>query len=188
MNLKKFYRILMDPQETAAWYLGGLASEAEDDIDPRIFTEGKFYPSASSYKLEATRVGKELDFNFSSFDMIVVTRLVSDILRSLCEEDVQLIPVEIIGKIDAFYILNICKRIKCFDRSKSIFTDWHHDDGREDKIGHLRMVIELKIDPTKVDEVHIFRVHEWPVAVIVSEQVKNLFSSWGVRGVVYEQV
>lgn len=188
MKSKKFYQILMNPQETAAWYLGDLASEAEDGIDPRMFTKGEFYPSASSYTLEATRVGKELDFNFSSFNMIVATRLVVDILRSQCEEDVQLIPVEIMGKTDDFYILNVCRRIKCFDRSKSIFTEWHHGDGREDKIGSLRMVIDLKIDPAKVDGVHIFRVHEWPIALIVSEQIKNLFSLWGVKGVVYEQV
>jgi hypothetical protein len=188
MIAKKFYQILVDPEETARWYLGYPVSDAGDEIDPRLFTRGEFVSLHSRLKITVRRAGEKIDFNLCDFDMIVVTRLVTDILKTICEGDVQIIPVDVCDEIDSFDILNICRRVQCFDRSRSIFTEWQVEDGRDDKVGRLRMVVDFKIDAAKVGNMQIFRVDEWPIAIIISGEVKNLLCSSGVRGIVFEQV
>jgi len=60
---------------------------------------------------------------------------------------------------------------------------WAVDDDRPDKMGHYKMVTELKIGPDKADGAKIFRIKEWDVVVVAHQTIKDVFQKKKVTGV-----
>lgn len=185
---EKFYRLLVDPSEMSRWYLGSAMDMCQNEIDPRIFTQGGRVEFPPDMCVRARRAGRELDFNFCDFDMVVASSEVGEKLLKIVGSAIQRIPVMIDSAAKAYEILNICKLVSCLDRDKSLFTEWSAKDGRPEKVGQLRMVARLKIDPAVAKGQHVFRIAEWPIAVIVSSNVKDWLVANKVSGIKYEAV
>lgn len=84
-------------------------------------------------------------------------------------------------------ILNVVDRVGCIDEPRSQFTKWTPEDGRLEKTGDYRMVTHLQLNSRLANSHHLFRVTEWPVALIASEQVKSLLED-GTTGLRFEPV
>lgn len=187
MSSRKFYRLLSDPAATSRWYLKAPIDASGDAVDPRMFTQGVPVSSQPPLKLPIRRSGDVVGFNFCDFDMVVTPTAVNAGLEALVGSAIQRIPV-IIDADHEFEILNVCELVPCIDESRSLFTKWTDADGRPEKSGQYRMITKLKIDPTFAVGRHIFRVAGWPIALIVSEEVKNLLEDRKLSGLRYEQV
>jgi len=188
MSSRNFYRLLADPAATSRWYLKSPFDPSGNEVDPRLFTQGVHVESQPSLRLPLRRDGDEVDFNFCDFDMVVTPARVNAELEALVGPAIQRIPVMVDSKADEYEILNVCERVSCFDESRSLFTKWGDADGRPEKVGQLRMVVKLKIDPSLADGHHLFRMADWPVALIASQEVKRFFESRKLSGLKYEQV
>jgi len=188
MSSRKFYRLLADPIATSRWYLKCPIDPSGVEVDPCLFTQGVPVGSQPALRLPLRRNGDEVGFNFCDFDMVVTPAKVNAGLELLVGPAIQRIPVTIHGKTAEYEILNVCELISCVDESRSSFTKWTDADGRPEKVGQLRMVVGLKIDPSLVGNHHIFRVRGWPIALIASQEVKSLFESRNLSGVKYERV
>jgi hypothetical protein len=185
----KYYRLLGDRAATAHWQLGSPTDLAGNDVDPRLFTEGVPVGPQPPLAVFLRQLGEEVDFNFCDFDMIVTSSALNAELEELVGPSVvQRIPVSVGGHTNKFEILNVCELIQCIDETKSSVTKWTAADGRPEKISQIRMITELKINPQAALGHHIFRLAGWPIALIVSEEVKDLFDAKGVRGLNYERV
>lgn len=188
MSTLKYYELQADPAAFPRWYLGSPIDPAGSEIDPRTFTQGVPVGTQPPLILPFRRTGDEVEFNFCDFDMIVTPRTLNAELETLVGAAIQRIPVSVGNRADEFEILNVCELVKCVDESRSVATKWTASDGRPDKVGQFRMVIELKIDPSAASGHEIFRVAGWPIALVVSEKVKRFFEDRKVSGLKYERV
>ncbi|MBN9360419.1 MULTISPECIES: DUF1629 domain-containing protein [unclassified Devosia] len=167
-----FYRLGFDHTIQPQWFLSEPTDEAGQAIDARAFTEGRSYTGPRPRELAVLQQGLELDFSFGPFDMPVVRREIGATFESLCGLSVERFPVHIAG-VPGFEVLNVASALDCFDYANSVYTLWPEGGKRPEKAGELRMVLELRIDPERVGNAHLFRVDGWPIALIASSSLKE---------------
>jgi hypothetical protein len=188
MMQKNFYRLVADPAAVSRWYLKSPVDRDGVEIDPRIFRVGSQVDVQIPLVLPLRRQGKEVDFNFCDFDMVVTPRELNEAIEALVGGAVQRIPISISGAAGNYEILNVRGLVSCIDEARSDFLKWTQVDGRPEKTGQYRMFARLRISPQRATGHHIFRLAEWPIALVVSEEMKKLFEFREVSGVAYERI
>lgn len=188
MKSRKFFRIRPDYTANNCWYLKSPLDSNGTEIDPRKFTEGVDLSLNAELSLPIRRTGASLNFNFCDFDMVVVSKKIAEKLEKFAGGAVQRFPVSISEVNESFEILNVRECISCIDEVNSEFTKWTVEDENPDKVGKFRMFLRLKINDLVVGERHIFRISEWPIALIVSEEMKTLLELEDIFGIKFELV
>jgi len=203
--MRQYFRLEDDLEVLDRWYLNGIADGTGTKLDSRDFTYGKPITIEPSLLLSLPhedrlvevqqpltvairQPGRPLEFTFAEFEMPVVRRGVIDVISEFCEADFQRIPVDVGRRRDEYEILNVSKRVECIDRFRSDILWWTESDERHDKIGKPRMVNNLVIDPTRIDEVEMFRIEGWEIALVVSAQVKKALEKMQASGLVFAEV
>ena len=97
-------------------------------------------------------------------------------------------PVTIGSFAFGYSILNVVCSEACVDETRSEVTRWKPQDFRPDKVGKYRMISDLTIDPARADGRHIFRIEDFELALIVSEQLKLAVERMPNLGVVFRAV
>jgi hypothetical protein len=170
------------------WFLGSPVSPDGTEIDPRIFTSGVRQDVPGGLLVPLRRHGSPVAFNFCDFDMIVSLAQVNQRLQEETSAVIQRVPVTVEGATANYEILNVCQSIPCFDSNRSTFQRWLPGDGRPDRTGALRMVLELRIDRAAAGSADLFQVAEWPVALVASERAKSVLVAAGASGLAFESV
>jgi hypothetical protein len=78
-------------------------------------------------------------------------------------------------------ILNVIEVVECFDHARSVYTVWPEDDEFGHRAGALRMVAVLCVDARAAGH-DLFRVAEWPFALLASERLKLALESARMTG------
>lgn len=182
-----FFRILADGNAISRWYLKAPLDVRGDEIDSRLFTQGKFYDGGLPVVIPLRRFGEVMDVTFADFDMLVVTTSVIDNILNYLNISIQRFPVCVDGK-EGFEIVNPLMLISCVDESGSEIIKWNEGDGRPEKVGQFRMITKLKINDDLGINSHLFRVAGWPIALIVSAKLKQLLEKFKVSGIVFAPV
>jgi hypothetical protein len=188
MSSRRFYRLLADRTASTRWHLKSPLDPSGSEVDPRSFTQGVPVGPQPPLTLPIRREGREVDFNFCDFDMVVTPAVVNAELEELVGPAIQRIAVTVDGRADEFEILNVCGLVRCVDETRSLLTMWTDADERPEKVGQFRTIVKLKIFAAAADRHHIFRIAGWPIALIASEEVKGLLEDTGVSGVKYDRV
>jgi hypothetical protein len=190
MNSKGFYRLRFIADDgVTRWFLGSPYDSAGNEVDPRVFADGVPVNVPLPLTVPVRQLGEKVDFNFCAFDMVIAPREFNIELEKLVGSAIQRIPVTIEGEDDRFEILNVCETVQCLDESRTEHVmKWTIDDGRPDKIGKYRMIIGLKINPDIARGHLIFRITDWPIALVISEEVKILLETWSMSGLEYRRV
>ena len=111
------------------------------------------------------------------------------LFANLASQDVQLVPVDVEGQTDEFFILNVTRVVKCIDDEASDEVQyWKPEDGRPENIGSYRAVHGMRIDPSKVGDAKVFRPWGWMVVVIISEEIKLALEDLGTIGAKFRDV
>jgi hypothetical protein len=179
--MAQYFRIEPNPQLAGAWFLSDPRSDRNLPIDPRAFTEGRLVDGDKPASVNIRVGGPQLDFNFGAFDMVVARTEVVDKLQAKFDVPLQRFAVSV-GEETGYEVVNVLDRIPCFDRSASVFTTKEGDGDP------LRMVVKLRIVTDRARGHHMFRLDEWPTALIVSEDVKRHFEVGKITGVVFSPV
>ena len=73
--------------------------------------------------------------------------------------------------------------VRCVDDARCAQVDyWKPEDRQPEKVGQYRIVYGLRIDASQPGDAHIFRPWGWPVALLVSERLKQALEAEGVTG------
>ena len=184
----KLYRLLADPKALTRCHMRAPIDASGSELDARLFTQGQEVAARLPLSLSLGCAGDAVDFNFGDFDMIVTPAALNDELESLVGSAVQRIPVGLESDSRQLEILNVVDKVSCVDENSSTFTKWTAADGRPEKVGEYRMFTRLRLNSRAAAGNHLFRVSEWPIALIASEEVKSLFESRGTTGLAYELV
>ena len=188
MDTQGLYKLQFDSEDAGQWFLEAPRTPEGSRVDPRIFTYGTPVETPDPLTVPVRDPGHELDFSFAAFDMLVVTGRVGALIEHVAPGDIQRIPVRVEPATGSFEILNVLPVIDCIDRDRTVGTFWTPDDGRPEKVGQYRMIIDLKLDSARVGGHDIFRVGGWDIAVIVTERLKDALQREHVTGLTYRAV
>ncbi|MGH7953983.1 MAG: imm11 family protein [Limisphaerales bacterium] len=186
--MDKFYRILDNVEFADRWWLKSPREPNGNPIDSELFCNGKLLNFCPPLTIAVRHHGKPLDWTFADFDMPVVTKRTADLLRNICRSDIQFFEANVEGYNGDFEILNVLKAICCLDEEKSDILFWNKEDGRPDKIGQYRQVVNMRISPSQVESANMFRIAGWEIALIVAEKIKTEFEKANIRGVRFVDV
>ena len=102
--------------------------------------------------------------------------------------DVQLIPADIEGWPEQYFVLVATRLIRCIDEQASRILFWTPEDGEQDRIGQYRDVRDMRVDRAKVGNAKVFRPEGWQVALVVSEEIKDAMDAMGTTGTRFQEV
>ncbi|WP_208752639.1 imm11 family protein [Corallococcus carmarthensis] len=158
--------------------------------EPWMFADGRVLEGPGCMKALIATPGKRRAFVFSVIERApIVSHAIASVFRALAPDDVQLFPVMVEGEADPFFVVNATKVVDCIDEARC--REVHHDDedapSPEDE-GEYRWIYGLRIDPSKTEGAHVFRLKKFKTAFIVSEDIKNALEGVGNLGVSFERV
>lgn len=189
------------------WHLAGLFDRNGTELDAREFTYGKpldvgpplrtflwnedeIVEAQAPLRVDLHSDGVSLDFTYTTDNMPVVTSTVADIFSRFAGSHIQRLPVWIVGSSHKYEIINVISRVNCIDWEKSEIELWQKGNKvRPDLAGKPHVIRKLLIDPSAVDHhQHVFRLQDWEISIIVSEEVKEAFDAVRVSGVNFRLV
>jgi len=89
----------------------------------------------------------------------------------------------------SYFILNSLRVVRCIDDAACEEVKyWSPEDGQPELVGEYRVVSGMRIAPSRVGGAHIFRPWGWPVALVVSEEIKSALERAGASGTKFEEV
>jgi len=186
----RYFDLSDDVYFTGRWELGKLMDPQEGkEVWPWLLKRGApaHFPRGPIASIRSP--GRPLDFSHAAFGIPVVHARVASIFTELAPTDVQLIPVNIQGQSEPYFILNAIRVVKCIDdKASAEVRYWTEEDGLPEKVGKYSSVSGMRIDPTKVGDAKVFRTWGWHVALIVSEDVREALERAGVTGVKFTEV
>ena len=186
---KRYFDVHGDFYVSGSWALSKLVDERGETIVPGILMSGQPVHFTAQPRVIVRSAGTPLDFTFAAFDILIVNSRVANLLRELAPGDLQLIPVSIDAQTEPYFILNSTRVVKCIDEQASAEVRlWTLEDEQPDRVGEYSAVHGMRIDPSKVGDAKVFRPWGWPVALLVSEDIKNALERAGITGVTFEDV
>ncbi len=160
----------------------------DEGLDGSAFMRGRVIDVGSTPRIDIQIPGVPLNFTLTAFAAPVVSPRLAKALEAIGASDVQLIPVRLGGR-EGYRILNATRLVDCLDEERSTFTKWSEEDGREDLVGHYRMVLELRLDVARVPiGSHFFRINRWEVPLIVSGEILDVMRAIQATGIEAERV
>ena len=186
--MERYYELEADPEAGSRWFLDCPLDLSGREVDPDLFTVGRKYESMEVLRIPLQYEGDRVHFNFAAFDMVVIPKWLALAILPLVGEEVQCIPAVVEASDEEYVILNILETRSCINEERSEFMKWTTDDDRPDKMGHYKMVTELKIDPSKVSGTKMFRIIGWDIVIIAHQTIKDVFERNKVTGVSFRPV
>jgi hypothetical protein len=188
---RRFFRLAIDVDVPGRWYLGeptDITGQERDDVWE--FSYGRPVEVRERLRVPIDRPGKPLDFDTAGVGQTpIVSARVASIFRDMAHGDVQLFPVEVQGRAETFFLMNVARTVRCIDDKKSAEVQLYTpEDGRPDRVGEYRSVIGLRIDKTKVGDARVFRPWGWPPPIIVDGEIKEALERTGMTGGRFDEV
>jgi hypothetical protein len=172
------------------WYLDGPVDEQGEEVAPWMFRVGQPVVLTGGLKVPLYRMGNPVDFSATAMSVTpIVHPKIAAVLAELAPADVQILPVEVEGQSEPYFLVNVTRMVKCIDDSAcEEVLYWKPEDGRPEKTGTYRNVVGLRIDKSKVGGAKVFRTWGWSIALIVSEDLKNALERIGATGMKFTEV
>jgi hypothetical protein len=185
----KYYVLKDDMRITGRWHLRHPVDEHRRKIDPWQFTHSRRLELQGPIRFPVKPDGLALDFTLDAFLTPVVHGRIVQLFERLCVQDVQFLSAQVEGHAGPYFILNTLRVIRCIDDARCDQVQyWKPEDGEPEKVGEYRFVAGLHIDPTKVGDARLFRPWGWPLALIVSEDLKQALEQEGITGTRFVEV
>ncbi|GMU06938.1 imm11 family protein [Corallococcus caeni] len=181
----RFYDLHDDFRAPGRWEPGD-PQDLEDKVvgDVWMFTAGRPVDPPGPLHIPNEARAAPLDFSLAGAGLTpVVHPRVAAVFARLAPEDVQLIPVDIEGQPEPYFLVVATRLIRCVDEAACLeLLHYGPGDGLPARVGQYRSVRGLRIDPTQVGRARVFRPWGWPVTLVVSEAVKEALEKEGVTG------
>ncbi|PTL75918.1 imm11 family protein [Vitiosangium sp. GDMCC 1.1324] len=187
---QRYFELTDDMNSSDRWLLGDPIDEQGNEVRTRQFMSGEPTRFDGRLRVPIYHPGSALDFSIADTGGFpVVTEKVARVLVELAPGDVQLFPVEVESRPEAYFLVNVARLVKCIDDEASTeVLYWKPEDGRPEKVGQYRDVYGMRIDPSQVGDAKIFRPWGWRVALIVAEDVKEALERTGATGLSFREV
>lgn len=139
------------------WYLASPYNPTGEEVDARLFTEGRPVDLPTNLYITKRRCGRALDFTLADFDMPVVSAALASMLLDLARDCIQLLPAQVEDEQGELFILNVARTVPCISDAHSGVVRWSPCDGGPDKVGQYRMVVNPMLSEANHSGEAIFR-------------------------------
>src|SRR6218665_2207711 len=187
---KRYFKLTDDMTSPERWLLDNALDAQGNEVGSRLFLNEEPTRFDGRLRIPIYLPGTPLDFSFADDgDFHVVTEKVASVLADLAPDDVQLYPAEVDSRPEPYFLVNVARLVKCIDDEASAeVLYWKPEDERPDKVGQYRDVYGMRIDPSKVGEVKVFRPWGYPGTLIVAEDIKDALERTGATGLDFTEV
>jgi len=179
----RYYRLIDDVEAPGRWWLKSPCDTDGNLVNADVFTVAKKISLATPLRIPLRHDGIELDFTFGAFDMPVLNRRTFRLLEEFLLDGFQSFSAQVENHELGYEVVNFLECRQCVDESQSEFLKWGESDGRLDKIGQYRQITKLRIDPSLVQGLEVFRIEGWRIALIVSENIRSAFEDKNISGI-----
>ena len=187
----KFFRLVEDLNISERWHLGNLHNKENPKIDYWLYSKPYIdqFPKGQ-LKIELRRNGMPLDFCFADYNTIIISKRFRDLLLTKYKGLINMMPVEICANIDKnYFLMNIYHTVDCIDEEESLFKKYSKDDkARPDLAGQYKVVYKLVINPTKVQKKAIFRIKNYEVQIVVTQEFKKMVKDYNITGCTFQKL
>lgn len=190
----KYFRIVADNERAyPRWHLGEPFDASGEELDAREFTCAKPYTGAAPSTVALKVEGPIFDFNFAAFGMTVLSEKATDFFCSFgTSQAIQAFPVRVQREAGIWKgaIANFLNTVDCIDRNIADFDVWADD--HEDVL--LRGKIRgfgangIIIDKAKAAGHHLFRLKDWEIGPVASEDMVDRMQAVSMSGVTFIQL
>ncbi|WP_141328393.1 DUF1629 domain-containing protein [Myxococcus sp. AB025B] len=190
VNPSRYFR-LRPQMLSGQWSLDEPLDEQGNALENwKEFTSGRPAHVPGRLVIPIDEAGRRLEFSTAGAAMTPVVHVrVATLFAERASADVQLIPVDIEGCPEQYLILVATSLVRCIDdKASREVSYWTEEDERPDKLGMYRSVHGMRIDPTKVGGVKVFRPWGWSEVLIVSEDIKVAMERARVTGAAFDAV
>ena len=164
------------------WYLASPRDRSGNEVDPRLFTQGKPVDLPAVLHITKRRTGRPLDFTLADFDMPVVSASLATLLIDAAKGCIQLLPVEVEEEDDKYFILNVTRTVHCISDDESAVMRWTEGDARPEKVGQYRMVAKPVMTADNHSGEAIFRAAGWEIMLLASDDLAKILLRSGLSG------
>ena len=186
--MPQFFRVTDNLSLPGRWHLKSPLLPSGKELDPRAFTQGQAVDVPLPLRLPLRKAGRPLDFTLADFGMPVAVSALATRLDELAPGALQRIPIIVEGHSASYEVLNLLRTIQCLDEQATKIEWWQPIDGRPDKVGQYKTVIDEVIDASKVAAEQIFRLAGWRTIMICTERVRLGASMSEFAGLEYHPV
>ena len=186
----RYFRLFEDLYILDRWYLDTPLDGQGQDSGSWLFMQGEPASVEEPLTVKLFKPGTPLDFSMADAGSVpIVHPKVAAVFAALAPRDVQLFPVAVEGQSVPYQLVNVTRVVQCIDDAAcGEVQRWKPEDGRPEKTGRYRGVIDLRIDKARVGDAKVFRTWGWNVALIISEDVKDALESTGATGLEFTEV
>lgn len=186
----RYFELFFDSRIREQGVLAEPIDEQGEELDPWQFFSGHPITLSGRPRIPQAAPGRVLDFSFTTLSIpIVHARLVALFERLGLQRQIQLIPAEVMGRTEPYFIANILRVIPCIDDARCARVEyWRAEDGAPDRVGDYRLVRGLRIAPTRTAGADIFRPKGWSSVLLVSERLKQALEDHQVEGIHFTEV
>lgn len=185
---KHFFELADDVYVPDRWHLATPTDSHGEEVHDSDFWNGTPVHLQDRLRVPVEIAGKALAYTEAGIHIPVVHDRVASIFAEFAANDVQLLPVDVEGQPDPYFILVATRRIRCIDEKASRFDRWTHEAGLPEMVGRYFAVYELRIDKAKVGSAQVFRCEDWHSPLIISEDIKSALEAMGATGTRFTEV
>lgn len=164
------------------WYLASPHNASGEEVDPRLFTEGRPIDLPANLYITKRRRGRSLDFTLADFDMPVVSAQLASLLLDFARDCIQLLPAQVEDEQGEFFILNVTRTVPCISDEHSGVMRWNQCDGRPEKVGQYRMVVNPVLTAANHSGAAMFRAAGWEIMLLASDDLARVLLNSGLSG------
>jgi len=177
-----YYDISIDKAKKRYWFISDLHKQDGEKIDEFVFQYGKEVAIDGELFYNIEIQGAVPDLCFASVNASpVVCQNIANEIKELVNDAVQILPVNVIGCQQKFFIINPLRIFDCIDMTNSQYMEFNQPPLPKHSF------IKLIIDESKVSA-HIFRPKNWEIAFIVSDKVKNILEKYNMDDIIFKKV
>ncbi|MFP2912649.1 imm11 family protein [Pyxidicoccus sp. 3LFB2] len=186
---RRLFKLYDDVYAPDRWELKGpVDAEGREPDDVWQFTGGHPVKDPGPLWMKYDIPGRPLDYSHGGLDVPIVHTRVAEVLTRLAPQDVQLLPVQVEEQTDPYFILVVSRLVRCIDEKASRIQRWLPEDGVPEKVGQYSSVRDLHIDRSRVGDAQIFRLQDWEVVIIVTEELKEALERSQATGMTFTEV
>jgi hypothetical protein len=156
------------------WWLDRLEDGEGREVDERRFTFDLAPAQDFAQRGLRCRIrerGTEPDVTFGPFQLPVVEANVARLIEAIAPDDVELIPIQIVGSNREYRVLHVRRIVDCLDYQRSVYD--RYDDDDEDMAGQVKGIYELVVRADAMGSAKIFRIKDDEVWIYVTDVVRD---------------
>jgi hypothetical protein len=188
MTRRKFYRLDDDIDFPRRWHVWEPYDAAGAELWGWEFTQANYLSALPQpVSLSVQLPGVDLDYT-EAYGFPLVTPALADAIARIAGPGIQRIAARVNGMTQPFEIINVLEARSCVDEARSEIMYWRESDSRPDKLGEFRMITDLVLDAVRVRRGDLFRIKEYTVLLLCSEDFKAKVESQGFTGMRFQEV